>query len=509
MRGLWQCSGCVGLLVLGASTQMASANRENDGEYEVLWIEKSLNILQHVKRKDVCQKDGWSLCPSSVGGGCCPDYFECDTASCYATTAGPTSCGGKTGWYNCPATLGAGSCCEVGLICNDSGNCNAPPGESMSQSCPPDWFGCPVSLGGGCCRNGLVCGTGVCYNTTPNTLPVSETKTTTDSRGHTTITVVTSLVVITDGPNTSSGSPTVVEVPQLIPSTVAKVDAIQTSDSGEGGGGLSSGALGGIVTGAIVILVAIIIAATFIVWRLKKAEKAARDAEKAAESRHESDSEPRSHKSGFGQPTVSEIDSTTDVDPLHRFPIMLPSPHLRSRSATNATTDRSPSRTPNFTNSGTSSPPLWATSFNCASSITSDGRQSSLDSYPRHDSGTVRMSQRVSEDSRIPFGHGRQPSDTSELEGPHGVSEIYTIENSEAEPQRRSDSITRPAKAHSRKNSDVSGQNRARGDSNAGAGALGTVNEMFELHGHYGPPYTAAGQTAANPDRGPSTTPSN
>ncbi|KAI0450403.1 hypothetical protein F5B21DRAFT_438163 [Xylaria acuta] len=394
------------------------------------------------------------------------------------------------------------SCCPVGFVCNDSGGCVAPPGESMSQSCQPNWFGCAASLGGGCCRDGWVCGTGVCYNTTPKTLPVSETKTTTDSRGRTTTTVVTSLTVITDLPNTSSGSPTVVEIPQLIPSTVAKVDAIQTSDSSGGGGGLSSGALGGIVTGAIVILVAIVVAAVFIVLRLKKAERAARDAEKAAESRRESGSEPRSQKSGFGQPTVSEIDSTTDVDPLHRFPIMLPSPHMRSRSATSVTADSSPSRTPNFTTSSTSSPPLWDTSFNYPASVASDGRQSSLDSYPRHDNGAVRMSQTVSIDTQAPYGHSRQPSDTSELEGPHGVSEIYTTENNEAESRRRSNSITRPGKAHSRRNSDVSGQNRARGDSNAAAGALGTVNEILELHGHYGPPHTAAGQTATSPDRG-------
>ncbi|KAI8949913.1 hypothetical protein F4801DRAFT_590811 [Xylaria longipes] len=396
------------------------------------------------------------------------------------------------------------SCCPVGFVCNDSGGCVAPPGESMSQSCLPNWFGCPASFGGGCCRNGWVCGTGVCYNTTPKTLPVSETKTITDSRGHTTITVVTSLAVITDGPNTSSGSPTAVVIPQLIPSTVAKVDAIQTSDSSERGGGLSSGALGGIVTGVIVIFVAVVVAATFIVLHLKKAERAARDAEKAAESKHESDSQPRSQKSGFGQPTISEIDSTTDVDPSNKFPIMVPSSHTRSRSTTSVTADRSPSRTPKFTNSGTASPPLWGAPFNYASSVVSDGRQSSLDSYPRHDNGTVRTSQRVSVDSQTPNGHSRQPSDTSELEGPHGVSEIYTNENKEADSRRRSSSTTRPAKAHSRRNSDVSGQNRARGDSNAGAGTLGTVNEKIELHGHYGPPHTAAGQTASSPTRGPS-----
>lgn len=69
MRGLWQCSSCVGLLVSVILAQPASAERENDGEYEVLWVEKSLNTLQHVKRKAVCQLDGWSLCPASVGGG--------------------------------------------------------------------------------------------------------------------------------------------------------------------------------------------------------------------------------------------------------------------------------------------------------------------------------------------------------------------------------------------------------------------------------------------------------
>lgn len=69
MRGLWRCSGCVGLLVLGMLTELGSANREDDGEYEVYWVEKSFNVLQHVKRKDVCATAGWSLCPASVGGG--------------------------------------------------------------------------------------------------------------------------------------------------------------------------------------------------------------------------------------------------------------------------------------------------------------------------------------------------------------------------------------------------------------------------------------------------------
>ncbi|RWA03153.1 hypothetical protein EKO27_g11952 [Xylaria grammica] len=371
MRGLWQRLGSVGLLVSAMSTQPASANPDGDSdgerEHEVLWVEKRLNILQHVKRKEVCQLEGWSLCPSSVGGGCCPNNFECDTASCYATTASSATCNGKVGYFACGLTAGP------------------------------------------------------------------------------------------DGPNTSTGSPSVAEIPQLVPSTVAKMSATQTSDSSGGHGGLSSGALGGIVAGVIVILVAVVVAATLIVLRLKRAERAARDAEKAAESRHgSSNSQPRSNKSGFGQPTISEIDSTTDIDPLNRFPIMLPSSHGRSRSATSVTVDRSPSRTPNFAHSDTSSPPLWGVPFNYAPSEASD------------DNAPVRMSQRISMDSQGTYRHGRHPSDTSELEGPHGVSELETVENNEADPQRRSNSITRP-KAHVRKNSDLSGQNRARGDSNTGA----------------------------------------
>ncbi|KAI0441044.1 hypothetical protein F4803DRAFT_437599 [Xylaria telfairii] len=419
---------------------------------------------------------------------CCPDNFECDTTLCYAKTLSPATCNGNIGYYACGLDSGPGSCCPVGTDCNDRGGCDARPGVSVSFSCAADYFACPVTLGGGCCTNGWACGTGVCYNATPMTLPVSETKTTTDSKGHTTITVVTSLTIVTDLPNTSSGSPTIMEVPQLVPSTVAKVDAVQTSDSSSGGGGLSSGALGGIVTAVVLISVVVLAAATFMFLRLKKAERATRDAEKAAQSRRESDSQTRSQKSGFGQPTISEIGSMTDVDSSRMFPIMAPSSHTRSRSATTVTTDRSPSRTPNIIN------------FGDGSSILSDGRQPSLDSYPRYDNGTNRVSQRISEDSRSPFGHGRKISDASELDDNSIPAEIYTPENNEAESQRRSNSISRPGITHSRRNS----ENRARGNSNAGAGTLGTVNEIVDLHGHYGPPHTAVGQTGANLDRGPS-----
>lgn len=315
------------------------------------------------------------------------------------------------------------------------------------------------------------------------TLPVSETKTITNSEGHTTITVVMSTEVITDGPPLLSDSPAASIVPQFAPSTVAKIGAIQTSDGGGSNGGLSSGALGGIVAGVVVIFIIVVVAATFIILRLRRAEKATKSAEKVSGSGPEpSNSQSRSQKSGFDEASVSQIDSTTDLDPFHRIPIMQPSPQLRSRSTTYGSADRSPSSTPNFNRSDTSSPQLWGAPFNYASSIVSDGRQSSLDSYPRHDNGPVRMSQTGSIDSQRPHIHSRQPSDTSELEESHGVSEL---ENMDAEIQRQLISATRPGK----------GQNRARGSSSAATGALGTVNEIFELrlHGYHGPEQTATG----------------
>ncbi|KAF2963855.1 hypothetical protein GQX73_g9729 [Xylaria multiplex] len=414
MRGLWQRAGSVGLVVSVIFTQAASINLD-DNEEDVHWVEKSFNVFQHVKRKEVCQPSGWSLCPSSVGGGV------------------------RAARLVGPVTTTKAVILRLGFLFP----------IRAQQAFSAVRFLSEVVVVGMAWR-------------------------------HTTVTVVTSTTTYIDAPNTSSGSPTVAEVPQLVPSTVAKISAVQTSDSNGGHGGLSSGALGGIVTGVIVIFVAVIVAATFIVLRLKKTERAAKDAEKAAESRRgSSNSPPRSNKSGIGPTTISEIDSTTDIDPYYRFPTMRPS-HGRSRSATSVTADSLLSNTPNFIHSDTSSPPLWAMPFNYAPSEASD------------DNAPVRMSQRMSIDSQGTSRHGRHHSDTSELEEQHGRSEL------EADMLQRSDSATRP-KMHVRRNSDLTGQNRIRGDSVGGA--LDTVNEIQELHGHYGP-HTTAGQTTAASDRG-------
>ncbi|KAI1632744.1 hypothetical protein F4809DRAFT_653079 [Biscogniauxia mediterranea] len=515
--------GRVGLVALAALARESVASYGD--EYQVQWINKDNNVLRHPKRDSSCSLTDWKLCPASVNGGCCPNNYECDVSSCFATTAGPsTGCGSLVGYYDCPLTAGAGSCCPVGFICGGGSNC-LPPSDQYSESCPASYFACPSSLGYGCCQTGKMCGSGVCYDNTPMTLPVSFATTSTESNG-----------VVTPGPDISSGTAAAIGVAKLIPSTVSKQPAISTNST----------ALGGIIAAVVVILIAIIIAAVLIIKRLRKTEKAAKA---AAESRRDDSSKPptTSNKSGFGRPSISEVDGV-DIDPLTRTRL---SPHMRSQSDSTVA-NRSQSITPGFLfsssggegSSRTSSPPIWSQGVfnNILPSDVSDGRQSSLDNYGgggggyQSDSNDANnynnnmqysqpTTQRVSYDSQASSFYGRRHwSNASEvagsLYGAHGVSELDTMDASEAAVRRQqsnsSNMTTRPIVAHVRRSSDppTSTTTRARDDSGAtvplaAQPPLGTVTEIpLELHGHYGPSdltsgQTAAGQTAAKPNKGP------
>lgn len=521
MRGLWPWSGCVGSLVTILFTQLASGMEVGDGGYEVDWVEKVHHTLEIMKRKQTCPLSGYSLCPSSVGGGCCPEDYECGTSLCSATTAGPSACHGKPGWYSCDPTIAAGLCCPDGSVCDQGGGCKAPPGLSISMTCDNNGIRCPFTLGGGCCRESQVCGANVCYDTTPKTGTVSETTTITNSRGSTITTVVTSLTTYTDGPDVPSGLPSATGETQVFASVFPKIK-LDGDDDDDKGNGLSSGALGGIIAIVVVILIAIVVATIFIIRRLKKTEKTVKLAEKAAADRkHESsNSQTHSNKSNY-HVNISEIGSNTDTDPAHEFPIMRHSTYSPRSRSTTIGTDRTPSNTPNFTNSAASSPPPPHGGNSAAApyapSRPSESRQSSFDSYAHHgtttpDNNNMRISQRVSVDSAAhTYAHSRNHSDASELEAPRGVVELQSENTRELEAaRRRSESLTRPgggggAKAaaqHVRRNSD---QNRARGDSAAGASVLGTVNEAFEMHGHYGPSNAAVGQTLGGGGSSPTT----
>ncbi|KAI1135819.1 hypothetical protein F5Y05DRAFT_161994 [Hypoxylon sp. FL0543] len=500
MRGVWDCWSCVGLMVIAilAPTTIAA----DDNEYQIHRLEKNHNILRHPKRDASCQASGYTLCPASVNGGCCPENYACAVSSCYATTAGPTSACGSAGWYNCPITAGPGTCCPVGYICGRQ--CAPPAGVTAPQSCPASYFGCTASPYG-CCPNGMKCGSMTCYPDSPTTFLVSDTVTTTNSGGKTITTVITSTEVSTPGPDPSASSAGAGGVPLLVPSTVSKLPAIETGSSSASSGdsgGLSQSQLGGIIGGAVALLVIIVAIAGVIIWRLKRTEKAA---QAAAESRHESSSgQQRSQKSGFGKPSVSEVDGT-DVDSIAhpRFA------HFRARSDDSTTVatvgERSPSQTPNVYSSNASTPPVWPGYFaQLPDSGTSDGQRSTPDTQgARHDNGAFPPRPSVESQGSHVYTHTRQwsNSNASELDGSvvsaHGVSELGTPDGEEA-ARRRSSSVTRTPKALVRRTSDPSGSSRgANGDSAPIGMALGTLPEVSELHGHYGPPDLAVGQTAA------------
>ncbi|KAI6091753.1 hypothetical protein F4821DRAFT_172549 [Hypoxylon rubiginosum] len=485
MWELWRSSSRVRFLVLAvfAPTIITA----HDELYQIHQLVKNNDFIRHPKREASCQQSGYNLCPASVDGGCCPDGYACAVSSCYATTAGPTTACGSAGYYNCPITAGAGTCCPVGYICAKQ-SCEPPAGVTgYSATCPTSYFGCPSSLGYGCCPNGMQCGSKTCYNTTPQTFPVSSTVTTTNANGDAITTVVTTTEVITPGgPDASSATSSfgsLAAVPKLIPSVVSKMPAIETGSSDSGsdsnGGGLSGGQLGGIVGGAIALLIIIITIAAIVIWRLKRTEKAARA---AAGSRRDqtSSGQPRSHKSGFGQPSVSEVDGT-DVDSGTR------AAYNRARSPSSTTAGGySRSETPNYYGSNASTtPPAWA-----QTPPLDDGRQSSMDSYGARytdAASTTRPSVESQASRAYSYGHARQYSNASELDG-SGVSELETPDAAAAEAaaRRRSSSITR----------------KGRGGEGAAAAVpvgmpLGTLDEVMELHGHYGPTDLAVGQTAA------------
>ncbi|KAI0598691.1 hypothetical protein F4775DRAFT_168810 [Biscogniauxia sp. FL1348] len=532
--------GRVGLVALAALARESVASYGD--EYQIQWINKDNNVIRHPKRDTSCPLTDWKLCPASVNGGCCPNNYECDVSSCFATTAGPsTGCGSRVGYYDCPLTAGAGSCCPVGFICG--GVQCLPPSGQYSESCPASYFACPSSLGYGCCQSGKVCGSGACYDNTPMTLPVSFATTSTDSNGDIITTTITATSVVTPGPDLSSDAASVIGVAKLIPSTVSKQSAISTSSSNDSNDGLSTAALGGIIAAVVVILIAIIVAAVLIIKRLRRTEKAAKA---AAESRRDDSSKPptTSNKSGFGRPSISEVDGV-DIDPLTRARL---SPHMRSQSDSTVA-NRSRSITPGFLisssggegSSRTSSPPVWSQGVfnNILPSDVSDGRQSSLDNYGGGGGGyqsdsndannynnnmqfSQHTAQRVSYDSQASSFYGRGHwSNASEvagsLYGAHGVSELDTMDASEAAVRRQSNSTsmtTRPIAAYVRRSSDpsTSTTTRARGDSGAtgpltAQPPLGTVTEIpLELHGHYGPSDLAAGQTAGKLNKEPDST---
>ncbi|OTA99856.1 hypothetical protein M426DRAFT_324747 [Hypoxylon sp. CI-4A] len=498
----WRCSSYVGFMM---STVLApGAVASHDHGYQIHQLEKNHDLVRHPKREASCQEIGYSLCPASANGGCCPENYACAASSCYVTTAGPTTACGTSGYYYCPMSANPGYCCPIGAVCNRTG-CVPPVGvTSTSQSCPVSEFACTASPFG-CCPHGMRCGAGTCYATTPETFFTSSTVTSTNSDGDTVTAVVTSTIVTTPGPASASATEAA-GLTALIASTVSKLPSIETdsSSSDNGRGGLTGAQIGGIVGGVIALFAIVVAIAGVIIWHLRRTEKAAKEAQAAIASKHETSSgNPPSQKSGFGQ-SITEVDG--EIDSVARASR---NAHYRAHSDNSSTIGgyRSRSATPNqWGSNAPSTPPTWPGYMaQPPPSETPEARQASFDSYGVRQENSSSAPPRPSVDSQGShphshnYAHSRQHSNSnaSELDGGGGgVSELPdTPDPNDEASRRRSGSITQTPKAQVRRSSDPSGSSRG---SPAPIGMpLGPLPEIGELHGHYGPPDLAAGQTAA------------
>ncbi len=102
---LWSCWPCVGLLLAALGPEVAWASQLRLKE-TVHRVDKVHVTTQLHRRDDTLCPANYSLCPSSMSGGCCPDRYGCATDSCVATTAGTTSACGTAGYYACGSNVG-------------------------------------------------------------------------------------------------------------------------------------------------------------------------------------------------------------------------------------------------------------------------------------------------------------------------------------------------------------------------------------------------------------------
>lgn len=389
-------------------------------------------------------------------------------------------------------------CCPTGYICRKGGTCDPPVGAASTTTCPQSYYLCASSLGGGCCFTGMGCDINGCYSTAPSTFTVTSGVTTTNTAGSKITSVLT--YTTTKTPSATISKTSAGAVVGYVQSTVSKIAAIETTSSS---GGLNQAQLGGVIGGVVVILIVIIVAAFLIIRRLRKNAKIIAESKRGTSAAEQT---VTSYKPGGAvTTTISEIE-VHDVDPLMLESKINRPAHLRARSDSSVDPMHpSPARSPGLS-SGQTTPPSWPGRYNPVPNSDSGLRHPSLDSGPEgYYDETGRQSQmsrgslnRTSYDSQASNPANRHWSYVSEVsgsaDGAHGTSEL---EASDAAGRRRSSSgATRPAVAHIRRSSDP--QQRGRSDSSAPVlTTLGTLNEINELHGYYGPTDQQVGQTAA------------
>jgi hypothetical protein len=306
-------------------------NRRN-----VWYDERPMHITAQPQKRDatICPTS-YSLCPASVGGGCCPTDLSCGSSSCYPTTAAPPAqcanspgliaCGLDQGGRNAPPYLflskltSTGGCCPSGYSCVRSG-CFPLSGSTYSQACDVGSYLCPTSLGLGCCHDNFACGLGGnCYPTSFSTVPVTITYTTTISNSITQ--TITTVVQTAYSESVAQAPATTAAVSPLItkstPSATA-VAKVQASDSPSNG--LSTAQVGGIIGAAVGVVIVVCVATFLIIRRLNavsREAKAAATRKSLSNSNTKSSGRPRPHRptGGYSGLGIENIENMS-IDPL-------------------------------------------------------------------------------------------------------------------------------------------------------------------------------------------------
>ncbi|CRK43851.1 hypothetical protein BN1723_016264 [Verticillium longisporum] len=561
------CSICavVSLVAFCAGGSSALDVKKRDGIHRVEKIH--VTILDNIQRRDTTAcPTSYLLCPSSASGGCCPEGFGCATDSCFASTRAPQTCQGRAGYYPCAPDL-EGGCCPEGYLCQRGAQCVVPDGVSYSQSCPTNYFLCPSSLNYGCCRDGMGCAASACYSTEPSTYKITRTVTTTNADDEEVTVTETATTVSTPSqptvyPTGAIGQGDQQVVVKFYPTSVPKVEPEVTKDDDDGGSGLSTGAIVGIVVGVVGLLIIVVAAAFIILRHLNKVVKTVVESKQGTSTGSRA-AKPKPFVSQYrvaDKPTPSEIDEMS-VDPL-----MITSPRPSTRRL-DSDSSGAIGLGVGVGSPGYPSPPLDTPSPNApagyqAVPTTTAERHASYDSTfqggvgyfnmpseqerrrPSQQSGiwpwpSGAQPQRQSTDSQTTQqayaqGHGRQWSNASEQSNPSdmvspihqhfGAQELDSANamvpelhaqsapstyppESPVDPRRSMVSAmsstvasTRQPAPHPRRRS---GEGRTHSDSVTAAQApLSVVTEDTELIGHYGPPDSAVGQTAAGHEDG-------
>lgn len=398
------------------------------------------------------------------------------------------------------------------------------------------------------------CAQFACYSTDPVTSTViREITTTSDDQVMTTTTTAVTVITPTrpDGRLTASDPN---PIAKFIPTSVPKVPASDASDGS--GGGLSGGALGGIIAGVVVLLIVVVVAAFLIIRRLKHVEEAM-ESKKGSSSGKKSKSHSQAQIEHYGRQLHSPADlDDMSIDPLMvatntstsaaatpqpgahgaehgrsgsagltPFPDMFHNNHHQGAAAAAAAADRSrhaspdsnpgyfdvPARAQNIP-SGGQQPMMPARMRSSTESSAYSGQQ--YGGYAYHH---WRQQSNASELSADGSDHGanvHSPLVIPELDGSGGFVELPSaVERDTYSPRSRSGSAT-GARAgrgggygvgsHARKRSDgrAAGMDGGPGPAVAGVGAgLTPLDEAAEnMHGYYGRRNQQAGQTAAGLD---------